>query len=119
MSRALLPVFFLILGAIAFAPPVTAQEEKVPIKVLELGNISDKALTRAIEKFWDQYDRLTPLCIINYGADKEITRREEIITSVLAAHERETRMTFVRGGSKKDAYTVIWKIPSGADYPKP
>ncbi len=96
----------------------SVQEKSVAIKVLEIGKVSDKRITKATENFWNEYDFQTPLYIINYGTNKEIARRERLIMNVDIRHE-EPRITLVRGGLGQGPKTVIWKVPAGADNPAP
>jgi hypothetical protein len=97
-----------------------AKPKPVAVKVLEIGKVTDKTVTRAMEKFWKTYDYSVALYIINYGTDREIAHREKLIlNSPRRWPEDGPRMTLVRGGLGKGLKTVIWKVPFGADNPEP
>ena len=62
--------------------------------------------------------------IINYGTDREITRREKLIKDYIAFRRYDaSRITFVRGGAnpKGEAgpWTRLWIVPPGAVPPTP
>jgi hypothetical protein len=59
--------------------------------------------------------------IINYGTDKEITRREKQIRDAIKFRNYDaSRITFVRGGdSGTGIRTVFFIVPAGATPPTP
>jgi hypothetical protein len=62
--------------------------------------------------------------IINYGTDREITRREALIRNHIAFRKYDaSRITFVRGGANPNGepgvWTRLWLVPPGATPPTP
>lgn len=62
--------------------------------------------------------------LINYGTDKEISRREALLKRYITQRQYEARrLTFVRGGANpnviRGAWTRFWIVPPGAVPPTP
>jgi hypothetical protein len=62
--------------------------------------------------------------IINYGTDREIDRREQLIRNHISLRRYDaSRITFVRGGANPTGnpgvYTKLWIVPPGATPPQP
>ena len=62
--------------------------------------------------------------IVNYGTNKEITRREQLIRNQLTFRKYDaSRITFVRGGANPNGesgvWTRLWVVPPGAEPPTP
>ena len=58
--------------------------------------------------------------IINYGTDKEITKRENQIRESIDFRKYDSyRLTFVRGGNNGKLKTVFWIVPAGTEPPTP
>ncbi len=96
-------------------------EKPIPVKLLEIGNVSGKEFKHKFNehKDWKDCDSDNQLYIINYGTDKQIEQREKLEVDLLSDRGYDcARRTLVRGGAG-NIRTVIWKIPPGADYPTP
>jgi hypothetical protein len=62
--------------------------------------------------------------IVNYGDDKEISRREKLIRDHIAMRKYDAnRIIMVRGGEnplgETGARTKVWLVAPGAEFPKP
>lgn len=62
--------------------------------------------------------------IINYGTDREVTRRENLIRNHISFRRYDaSRITFVRGGAnpngERGVWTRLWVVPQGATAPMP
>ncbi len=60
--------------------------------------------------------------IVNYGADKEIRSREQLIVKYVAFRRFDrSRITIVRGGTHASGtvYTKLYRVPPGAENPPP
>ncbi len=61
--------------------------------------------------------------IINYGTDKEIINRERQIKKAISSLKLDAnRLTTVRGGENPlgaGAWTKVWIVPPGAEFPSP
>jgi hypothetical protein len=95
-------------------------EKPVAVKVFEIGDVSRRVFNREWQTFWKSYDPTVQLYIINYGSDRQIARREKWITDSISFREFDrARITLVRGGRGEHHKSVVWKVPPGADNPKP
>ncbi len=107
---------------IAQEPVKVASEKPVAIKILEIGRVSDRTFVRRMEVVWKSYSNYpnTWVYMINYGSSKEIARRERLLTREVALRTSDrSRITILRGGFVSVPRTVIWRVPPGADTPKP
>ena len=117
--------FLLLYGGFCVVPAQvtdkSSDEKPVAIKFLELRKMTGHALEKALRSAWPPYDESSSYYIINYGTNREIGRRERLIVSsdFFQGATHRARATFVRGGFAKGPYTVFWKVPHGAENPKP
>ena len=116
----LIPVvlFFLSVDLPAQCAP-TSVGTPLGVKMLEIGKISRASFQRRWRTVW----RSVPtddIYIVNYGSDTEIVRREKWITDLMGEFESpRARVIVVRGRRTDGPRSVFWKVPPGADYPKP
>jgi hypothetical protein len=117
---AVAPLFFYP-NLSAQCAPTAVIEKPVAVKLFEIGNVSRRVFQRNTRSFWKSYDSLDQLYIINYGSDSAIARREKSITEMMIAVRDidRVRITLVNGGPGNGRKTVFWKVPPGADRPKP
>ena len=109
-------------NGVAQEPVNTPAEKPVAVKVFEIGKVSGREFARRWKREdWNFFDRINRLYIINYGSNKEIAFREKVITDSIAFRNFDRpRITLVRGGLDDGApRTVVWRVPEGADEPKP
>lgn len=90
----------------------------------EFGNVTSAKAKPVIKNFFLEFERLRThqAYVINYGTDAQIKQREKWFAtgnSVLGRHIDGPRITFVRGGRKSGARTVMWLLPPGAPNPVP
>ncbi len=99
----------------------SAVDKPVALKVYEIGKVSNREFARKWKREnWAFSDWLIQLYIINYGNNKDVALREKVIADSIAfRHFDRIRITLVRGGLVDGPKTVVWKIPPGAEYPKP
>src|SRR5687767_668267 len=109
--------------AAAQVSPADPTPKPVAIKFLEIGKSTDRSFLRTIEARWPVYDQWASYYIINYGTDREIARRERLITSskfLQGVKHWGPRITLVRGGlTMTGPKTLFWKVPPGANNPLP
>jgi hypothetical protein len=90
---------------------------------MEFGVVDDETAQKNIREFFDKAysDRSQSMYIINYGSDAEIRRREKSVAKNIGRRPEfpEPRITLVRGGNSREAATVMWIIPPGANPPEP
>jgi hypothetical protein len=116
---------------LAQRPEEAAKSQIAHEKMLEIGKSDDKALARSffgllsnIDKVptryeWNSYSPKYELVIVNYGTDRRVVHREQLLL-----RERDkfrlphTKMTVIRGGTCKTERTVFWQIAFGAEVPK-
>jgi len=73
-----------------------------------------------MKRFWTTFRSVDEHYVINYGSHKEIVWRERAIADEMFLRNFDrSRITLVNGGFGTGPRTVIWKIPKGAEYPKP
>ncbi len=122
----MLKVLFLIL--IVMSSGVFAQnEDKTPIDVNpeavkydEFGRMNSGEVKMRFDGFMVNLQReyTAQGWIINFGANREIARREKLIRSYINFRKLDSsRITFVNGGYRKDQKTELWIVPNGAALP--
>ena len=86
------------------------------VKVLEVGRATERVVTSRMKEFWKSYDSKVELYIINYGTNREIARRERLITNTINfRHYDGARITLVRGGlgpARKQFFGEYLPVPN-------
>lgn len=58
--------------------------------------------------------------IINYGAKRELAARERLIKNHISFRKfPDSRISFINGGHSNQIKTQFWRVPQGAENPKP
>ncbi len=101
--------------------PVGAEMPKAT-KFEEFGSVSNGELRYLTDKFFLELVNNSTVrgYIINYGKTKFVTSREKILRGRINLRNFDpSRITFIRGGNKKDFTTELWIVPQGAEPPIP
>lgn len=89
----------------------------------EFGTVTNANLKGKIENFYKELYKNTNAqgYIINYGPNREVTRRERLIRDFMTVRSSDgsVRIVFVNGGNTGKLKTVIWLVPQGVEPPKP
>ena len=98
--------------------------EILPILVDEFGKMPDDDIRGRLDAFFTELSNNpnNQGYIINYGTDREIARRERLITNHIAFRNFDrSRITLVNGGASPDGEprTKLYRIPPGAENPAP
>ena len=108
-----LALILIVMGSVAFAqmtePPETPKATNGYVKM-------------AMDVFYVELNNnpAAQACIINYGTDREIARREKQIRNSIAFRKYDaSRITLVRGGYREIVKTDLWLVPPGAEPPTP
>ena len=127
----MLKVLFLILAVMSSAVfAQTAKERESPAgktpeayKFFEAGKIGNSLLKEKFQSFYAELKKNHAAIgyIINYGTDKEISRREKQIRSAINSREDydAPRLILINGGNSDKPETVFWIVPPGAEPPTP
>lgn len=58
--------------------------------------------------------------IINYGSKREVAAREKLIKNHIFFRKfDDSRISFINGGYSNEIKTQFWRVPEGAENPKP
>lgn len=103
------------------------KSKPVAVKLLEIGQATDRSVSTQFSGLLDSLDRRLwnswspefSMLIFLYGTEREIARRERVILEVLGnARWYHARITLVRGGACKAVSTIVWQAPHDAEMPK-
>lgn len=99
---------------------IPERSKPVAVIVLEIGRVTNKKFTRVLKEFDGRVYGNVQFYFINYGTNAEIRNRERLIINLIAfLNFDRSRITLLHGGLGNGPRTVVWKVPPGADYPKP
>ncbi|NOT46291.1 MAG: hypothetical protein HOP17_00880, partial [Acidobacteria bacterium] len=96
----------------------------IPILIDEFGRMAKAAIEKRISRFWAELanNPNSQGYIINYSSDKEIATRERLLVKTINFRNFDrSRITLVRGGTHPTGkvFTKLYRIPPGADNPRP
>lgn len=107
-------------------PPSILKDEKsdLPkaVKFEEFSLISVGELRYLTEKFFQEIvnNPIVRGYVINYGKTKLVLNREKVLRGRINLRNVDaSRITFIRGGNKKDFTTELWIVPQSAEPPAP
>ncbi len=112
-----------LLSSVVFAQVNENNEQKNETKSYlcsEFGPNPIGHIKSQLDGCWAETDK-TPKAqsyIINYGSDKELSRRERVIRSYINFRKlNSSKITIIKGGKEKEIRTQLWIVPEGAEHP--